>query len=57
MIKELLDVCGEGNGTGSFILKTNDDLGDGSPEKTKTAKYSIALQYLFLEGITEDCEN
>lgn len=54
--EELLDFCGEGDGSGSFILKGNINLGNGSSEKTKTAKYSISLQYLFLEGITEDCE-
>ncbi|PON91798.1 hypothetical protein TorRG33x02_123960 [Trema orientale] len=48
----------KGDGSGSFILKSNNNIGNGSSERTnsKTAKYSIALQYLFLEGITEDCE-
>ncbi|KAK9277351.1 hypothetical protein L1049_006893 [Liquidambar formosana] len=44
----------KGDGSGSFLLKDNINLGSGSSERMKTAKYSIALQYLLLEGITED---
>lgn len=51
MIKSLLVVFAEGDGSGSFILKSN-----SSSESKRTAKYTIALQYLCLEGITEDCE-
>ncbi|XP_024023718.1 uncharacterized protein LOC21396334 isoform X2 [Morus notabilis] len=41
----------KGDGSGSFILKSN-----SSSESKRTAKYTIALHYLCLEGITEDCE-
>ncbi|CAI9756386.1 unnamed protein product [Fraxinus pennsylvanica] len=44
----------EDDGSGSFILKNNSDI--TSAERKRTAKYSIALQYLVLEGITEDEE-
>jgi hypothetical protein len=53
----VLGFCAAGEGSGSFVLmKSNSSLGSGSSLRTKTAKYSIALQYLFLEGITEDSE-
>ena len=42
-------VCTEGDGSGSFTLKSNGNEENGM--LTKTAKYSIALQYLVLEGI------
>lgn len=44
-------MCAEGDGSGSFVLKDNSNSG-----RTKTAKYSISLQYLFLEEITEASE-
>ncbi|KAB1207698.1 hypothetical protein CJ030_MR7G005486 [Morella rubra] len=43
----------KGDGLGSFLLKSY-STGSGSSERIRTAKYSIALQYLNLEGITED---
>ncbi|GMN49362.1 hypothetical protein TIFTF001_018519 [Ficus carica] len=47
----------KGDSSGSFTLKSNGNLRNSSSETKKTAKYSIALQYLFLEEITEDCES
>ncbi|GAV71464.1 hypothetical protein CFOL_v3_14958 [Cephalotus follicularis] len=44
----------KGDGYGSFLLKSNRSSGIGNLEKTKIAKYSIALQYLVLEGIDEE---
>ncbi|KAJ8432288.1 hypothetical protein Cgig2_028550 [Carnegiea gigantea] len=45
----------EGHGPGSFLVKSMDSL--ESTARTKwTARYSIALQYLVLEGITEDAQ-
>ncbi|XP_022762542.1 uncharacterized protein LOC111308479 isoform X3 [Durio zibethinus] len=44
----------KGDGSGSFLLKYNNYSGNGSSKSTKIAKYSIAFQYLLLEGITED---
>ncbi|XP_054813631.1 uncharacterized protein LOC129314271 [Prosopis cineraria] len=44
----------EGDETGSFILKGRSSSGTQKPDRTKVAKYSIALQYLFLERIIED---
>ncbi|XP_050276089.1 uncharacterized protein LOC126718073 isoform X4 [Quercus robur] len=46
----------KGGGSGSFILKSNSNSGSGSSVRIRTAKYSIALQYLILEGITEGSE-
>ena len=44
-----------GHGPGSFLVKNIDPL--ESTARTKwTARYSIALQYLVLEGITEDAQ-
>ncbi|KAL7135214.1 hypothetical protein ABFS83_11G078400 [Erythranthe nasuta] len=40
----------ESDGSGSFILKKR-----SSDKKTRCAKYSIALQYLVLEGIVDCC--
>lgn len=55
MIKiRLLGVCAEGDGSGSFYLKSNSNLGSDSLGRRRIAKYSIALHYLVLEGITED---
>ncbi|KAF3430914.1 hypothetical protein FNV43_RR25644 [Rhamnella rubrinervis] len=45
-----------GDGSGSFYLKSNSNLGSDSLGRTIIAKYSIALHYLVLEGITEDHE-
>uniref|UniRef100_A0A2N9I5B7 Uncharacterized protein n=1 Tax=Fagus sylvatica TaxID=28930 RepID=A0A2N9I5B7_FAGSY len=47
----------KGDGSGSFILKSNGNSGSGSSVRIRTAKYSIALQYLILEGIMEDSEH
>ena len=52
----VLGCCALGGGSGSFILKSNSNSGSGSSGRIRTAKYSIALQYLILEGITEDSE-
>ncbi|KAL5541307.1 hypothetical protein UlMin_042529 [Ulmus minor] len=38
-------------GSGSFIQKSNNNLGNGISKRNRTAKYSIARQYLFLEEI------
>ncbi|XAR48238.1 hypothetical protein NMG60_11030991 [Bertholletia excelsa] len=43
----------KGDGSGSFLLKNN-VYGSALSERTRTAKYSIALQYLVLEGISDD---
>ncbi|KAK2970590.1 hypothetical protein RJ640_011779 [Escallonia rubra] len=45
-----------GDGVGSFLLKNNIYRGSAGleSEKVRTAKYSIALQYLILEGISEE---
>ncbi|RVW77989.1 hypothetical protein CK203_044848 [Vitis vinifera] len=43
-----------GDGSGSFLLTNGINSGSGSSGRTRTAKYSIALQYLFLEDVTED---
>ncbi|XP_062110702.1 uncharacterized protein LOC133822395 [Humulus lupulus] len=52
-ISTIFTIKGDGDGSGSFILKNNNNIEN---ERTKSAKYSIALQYLVLEVITEDCE-
>lgn len=56
--KRLLGVFifAEGDGSGSFYLKSNGNLGSEDSGRRRIAKYSIALQYLILEGITEPCE-
>ncbi|KAL5800657.1 hypothetical protein ACOSQ3_032289 [Xanthoceras sorbifolium] len=54
-ISTIFIVEGDGS-TGSFLLKINNNLGSGGSKRMRTAKYSIALQYLYLEGITEDSE-
>ncbi|KAF6169642.1 hypothetical protein GIB67_004034 [Kingdonia uniflora] len=45
----------KGDGSGSFLLN-NSSLTVTGLGKSETAKYSIALQYLVLEGITEETE-
>ncbi|KAI8527834.1 hypothetical protein RHMOL_Rhmol12G0104900 [Rhododendron molle] len=47
----------KGDGSGSFLLKNNISSRSSLSERTRTAKYSIALQYLVLEVITEDGES
>ncbi|KAF7113917.1 hypothetical protein RHSIM_RhsimUnG0101400 [Rhododendron simsii] len=47
----------KGDGSGSFLLKNNISSGSSLSERTRTAKYSIALQYLVLEVIIEDGES
>ncbi|XP_031286141.1 uncharacterized protein LOC116144859 [Pistacia vera] len=44
----------KGDGFGSFLLKNIDNSCSGSVGWSRTAKYSIALQYLLLEEVTED---
>ncbi|XP_019189350.1 PREDICTED: uncharacterized protein LOC109183739 isoform X5 [Ipomoea nil] len=46
----------KGDGFGSFLLRKSNYFGIGKSDGITTAKYSIALQYLVLEGITEDGE-
>ncbi|KAF5449235.1 hypothetical protein F2P56_029705 [Juglans regia] len=46
----------KGDGLGSFVLKSNSSSVTGSSVRMRTAKYSIALQHLTLEGITEESE-
>ena len=45
----------EGDGSGSFLLK-NIYSGNATTERMRTAKYSVALQYIILEGITDGTE-
>ncbi|KAK9934275.1 hypothetical protein M0R45_021425 [Rubus argutus] len=45
----------QGDGSGSFILKDYNSV-SGISRKRKTARYSIALQYLVLEEINEEGE-
>nr|GME09165.1 putative P-loop containing nucleoside triphosphate hydrolase [Ipomoea batatas] len=45
-----------GDGFGSFLLTKSNYFGAGKSDGITTAKYSIALQYLVLEGITEGGE-
>ena len=52
----VLGCCSLGGGSGSFILKSNSNSGSGNSVRIRTAKYSIALQYLILEGITKGSE-
>lgn len=51
-----LNFCDTGDGFGSFLLKYNNYSATGNSKTTRTAKYSIAFQYLLLEGITEDSD-
>lgn len=44
----------EGDEYGSFILKDKSYSGSGQSDTVKVAKYSIALQYLFLDRIVEE---
>lgn len=48
----------EGDGCGSFFLKSNFNSNTASldSQSTRSAKYSIALQYLVFEGISADAE-
>ncbi|KAG2706442.1 hypothetical protein I3843_05G092900 [Carya illinoinensis] len=46
----------KGDGLGSFVLKSNSSSVTGSSARMRTAKYSIALQHLTLEGITENSD-
>ncbi|XP_019189349.1 PREDICTED: uncharacterized protein LOC109183739 isoform X4 [Ipomoea nil] len=52
----LLSDTHHGDGFGSFLLRKSNYFGIGKSDGITTAKYSIALQYLVLEGITEDGE-
>ncbi|XP_078173578.1 tRNA dimethylallyltransferase isoform X2 [Carex rostrata] len=45
----------EGDGSGSYNLKKNNSIsGSAMEERSRAAKYSIALQYLVLEEIIEE---
>nr|XP_027100073.1 uncharacterized protein LOC113719166 [Coffea arabica] len=44
----------KGDGFGSFLLRTSYQSGIAKSAGNRIAKYSIALQYLVLEGIAED---
>lgn len=44
----------KGDGFGSFLLRTSYQSGIAKSAGKRMAKYSIALQYLVLEAITED---
>ncbi|XP_050373460.1 uncharacterized protein LOC126791100 [Argentina anserina] len=44
----------QGDGSGSYILRDYNHSASGGARKRKTAKFSIALQYLVLEEIGED---
>ncbi|KAI3410884.1 uncharacterized protein J3R85_018316 [Psidium guajava] len=46
----------KGDGRGSFLLSSSSKIGNGNAIRRETAKYSIALQYLFLEAIDDDSE-
>ncbi|CAH9112778.1 unnamed protein product [Cuscuta europaea] len=45
-----------GDGFGSFFLRRSYKFGIDKSSGSKTAKYSVSLQYLLLEGISEDAE-
>ncbi|CAH9082532.1 unnamed protein product [Cuscuta epithymum] len=45
-----------GDGFGSFFLRRSCKFGVDKSSGSKTAKYSVSLQYLLLEGISEDAE-
>ncbi|KAH6837837.1 tRNA dimethylallyltransferase [Perilla frutescens var. hirtella] len=46
----------KGDGSGSFVLKKSYS-GMANAKPTSSAKYSIALQYLVLEGLVEEADN
>ncbi|MCD7468201.1 hypothetical protein HAX54_006179 [Datura stramonium] len=46
----------KGDGSGSYLIRSSNNSGVAKSAGTKLAKYSIALQYLVFEGITEDEE-
>ncbi|CAL5395889.1 unnamed protein product [Camellia sinensis] len=48
--KVLLSDTHHGDGSGSFLLKNNIYSGSALSQRMRTAKYSIALQYLVLEA-------
>ncbi|KAL6883227.1 hypothetical protein ACP4OV_010641 [Aristida adscensionis] len=50
----LLSDVHQGDGTGSYILKSIGNSGNGGTKEARTAKYSIALQYLVLENISNE---
>lgn len=45
-----------GDGCRLFLLSSSSKTGNGDAIRRETAKYSIALQYLFLEAIDDDSE-
>ncbi|XP_030461718.2 uncharacterized protein LOC115681783 [Syzygium oleosum] len=46
----------KGDRCGSFLLNSSSKTQNGNSIRRETAKYSIALQYLFLEAIDDDSE-
>ncbi|XP_057530601.1 uncharacterized protein LOC130809020 isoform X2 [Amaranthus tricolor] len=52
-VSSIFTIQGESQGSGSFYLKHRVHAA-GSDSRKMSAKYSIALQYLVLEGIVED---
>ncbi|XP_057948930.1 uncharacterized protein LOC131144356 isoform X2 [Malania oleifera] len=46
----------KGDCSGSFLVKNSFCSGNDHSKGMKTARYSVAVQYLVLEGITEDTE-
>ncbi|EEF50112.1 uncharacterized protein LOC8285683 [Ricinus communis] len=47
----------KGDGQGSFLLRRNSNLASENSERSRSAKYSVALQFLYLERIFEDDES
>ncbi|XP_021758825.1 uncharacterized protein LOC110723764 [Chenopodium quinoa] len=54
-ISSIFTIQGEGDGCGSFLLKHSVQTQGRSIGK-RSARYSIALQYLVLEGVREDTQ-
>lgn len=46
----------KGDGSGSYLLEKNVNSASGGSGKTRAAKFSVALQYLVLEGIINERE-
>lgn len=46
----------EGDGPGSVVLKKSYSDTNANEEQKRSAKYSIALQHLVLEGLVEEVE-
>lgn len=54
-LSSIFTIQGEGDGSGSFLLKHSMHMAGNGIGK-RSARYSIALQYLVLEGIIEDAQ-